>query len=141
MAGFACALPVPYCLIVEDDRDNREGTAEYLAAFGFDVGQASGGEEALAALRRRRPDVVLLDLQMPGMSGWDLLRIMRRDQVLGGVPVIALSACVFPDDRARAREAGCDMFLGKPCPPQQMLRAVRRVIRRGRRQVPPGATA
>ena len=125
------------CLIVDDNRDSREGSAEYLEAFGFDVEQASGGEEALASLRRRAPpDVVLVDLQMPGLDGWELVKLMRQDLALQSIPVIAVSACVFPDDRARAREAGCDLFLSKPCLPGHMLRAVRRVLRHGRRRQP-----
>ena len=129
--------PVPRCLIVDDNRDSREGSAEYLEAFGFEVEQAAGGEAALASLRRRVPDVALVDLQMPGVDGWELVRLMRGDPALRDVPVIAISACVFPTDRARAREAGCDLFLTKPCLPGQMLRAVRRVLRHGRRRQPP----
>jgi CheY-like chemotaxis protein len=128
---------MPRCLIVDDNRDSREGSAEYLEAFGFDVEQASGGEAALASLRRRAPpDVVLVDLQMPGLDGWELVKLMRRDPALQSIPVIAVSACVFPNDRARAREAGCDLFLSKPCLPGHMLRAVRRVLRHGRRRPP-----
>jgi two-component system, cell cycle response regulator DivK len=130
---------VARCLIVDDNRDSREGSAEYLEAFGFEVEQASGGEEALACLRRRVPEVVLVDLQMPGLDGWELLKLVRSDPALRDVPVIAISACVFPQDRARAREAGCDLFLSKPCLPGDMLRAVRRVLRRGHRSSAPKA--
>jgi CheY-like chemotaxis protein len=112
---------MPRCLIVDDDRDGREGYAEYLRAFGFEVDEAVDAEAALKQMRRQRPDIVLLDLQMPGMDGWELIRQIRVMAGLRTVSIIAISACVFPEDQARAEEAGCDAFLAKPCIPSVVL--------------------
>jgi CheY-like chemotaxis protein len=115
---------MPRCLIVDDDRDGREGYAEYLRAFGFDVDESDSAPSALRLIRKRRPDIVLLDLQMPGMDGWELIRQIRVTAGVRTVHIIAVSACVFPEDQARAEEAGCDLFLPKPCIPSVVLEAV-----------------
>lgn len=120
---------MPRCLIVDDDRDGREGYAEYLRAFGFEVDECPDGRNALDLLRKNPPDILLLDLQLPGLSGWDLMSLIRKTPELSGLPVIAISACVFPDDRKRAEEAGCDVFLTKPSVPGDVLLEVRRLLK------------
>lgn len=120
---------MPRCLIVDDDRDGREGYAEYLRAFGFEVDECPDGRNALDLLRKNPPDILLLDLQLPGLSGWDLMSLIRNTPELSGLPVVAISACVFPDDRKRAEEAGCDVFLTKPSIPGDVLLEVRRLLK------------
>jgi two-component system cell cycle response regulator DivK len=115
---------MPRCLIVEDDRATREGYAEYLRSFGFDVDESADGVSAFDLMSLRRPDIVLVDLQMPRVDGFELIRRIRRDRDLSSLRVIAISASVSPDDRARAQAAGCDAFLPKPCSPKEVLAAV-----------------
>jgi CheY-like chemotaxis protein len=115
-------------LIAEDDADNREGYAEYLAFLGYRVAQASNGEEALASAKHLQPDVLLLDLAMPGIDGWEVARQVRADPSIQRMLVIALSACVFPTDIRRATDAGCDLFLDKPCYPDTVAQAIRRLL-------------
>jgi CheY-like chemotaxis protein len=115
-------------LIAEDDADNREGYAEYLAGLGYRVAQAATGEDALAWARQLMPDVVLLDLALPGIDGWEVARRLKADPSTAGIRLIALSACVFPDDVVRAREAGCELFLEKPCYPQTVADEIRNLV-------------
>lgn len=118
----------PLILIAEDDADNREGYAEYLAFLGYRVAQASDGDEALASALQLRPDVLLLDLAMPGIDGWEVARQVRADPRTRSMLVIALSACVFPTDIRRATDAGCDLFLDKPCYPETVAHEIRRLL-------------
>lgn len=115
-------------LIAEDDADNREGYAEYLAFLGYRVARAENGEQALEAARRLHPDVVLLDLALPVLDGWNVARQLKADHTTRDILVIALSACVFPDDVRRAAESGCDYFLDKPCYPQTVAREIERLL-------------
>jgi DNA-binding response OmpR family regulator len=116
------------CLIIDDDLDSREGYAEYLHAYGFDVGTLSRATMALAEIRRWKPDVVLLDLRMPQMDGWELLRVLRADPAGRTLPIVVLSACSFAEDRSRAEQAGCDAFLSKPCTPAEVLACMSSVL-------------
>lgn len=126
----------PRLLIVDDDRDSREGYAEYLGYLGFDVVQAATGIEALDMATRSRPALVLLDLALPEMDGCQVLACLRADDRTHDIPVIVLSACVFPRDRERAEAAGCDLFLAKPCTPEEVFRSIERLIARDERMSP-----
>jgi CheY-like chemotaxis protein len=120
---------MPRCLIVDDDRDGREGYAEYLRAFGFEVDESEDAVSALQLMQQCRPDIVLLDLQMPGMDGWELMRRIRVTAGLRTVQIVAISACVFPEDQSKADEAGCDVFLSKPCIPSVVLEVVMKQLK------------
>jgi len=122
------ALDSPLILIAEDDTDNREGYAEFLAYLGYSVAEASNGQDAIDITRQRHPDVLLLDLALPVMDGWEVARLVKSDPQLRSTLIIALSACVFPGDVARATEAGCDLFLEKPCYPQRVADEIRRLL-------------
>ena len=115
-------------LIAEDDADNREGYAEYLSYLGYRVAQAGDGEAALASARRLRPDVILLDLALPMLDGWEVARQVKADRRTSGILIIALSACVFPSDVRRATTSGCDLFLDKPCYPQIVAGEIERLL-------------
>jgi two-component system cell cycle response regulator DivK len=125
--AFHLCMP-PLCLVVDDDRDNREGYAEYLQTQGFDALEAASGPEALDLIRARRPDVILLDLQIPGLDGWQVIEHVRADAETRDLPIIAVSACVFPADRQRAEDAGCTAFLAKPCIPSDVVTEIWRVL-------------
>jgi len=122
------------CLIVDDDRDGREGFAEYLRAFGFEVIECADGETAWEYLSKVDPDIVLLDLRLPRLSGWDLVERLRRSTRHARLPIVAFSACVFPEDRQRAAEAGCDVFITKPAVPADVVQELQKLLssRRGR---------
>jgi DNA-binding response OmpR family regulator len=135
------ASNVPRCLIVDDDRDGREGFAEYLRAFGFDVIECADGEAGWECLARMDLDIVLLDLRLPRLSGWDLVRRLRHSKRHAGLPVVAFSACAFPEDRERAEEVGCDVFITKPAAPGDVLAELRKLLSQSRRRSRPNGTA
>jgi two-component system, cell cycle response regulator DivK len=115
------------CLLVDDDRDSREAYAEYLGGFGYEVEELGDPRDAIAAIAMRRPDIVLLDLQMPYLDGFDLLQLIKA---LPGppLPVIVISALVRDQDRERATAAHCDAFLTKPALPHEVLATIQALI-------------
>ncbi|PYR80315.1 MAG: response regulator [Acidobacteria bacterium] len=116
------------CLIIDDNVDSRDGYAEYLRAFGFDVSTLEGATRALDRIRRWLPDIILLDLRMPRLDGWAFLRLLRGDPAGCTVPVVAVSACAYAEDRTRAELAGCDAFLSKPCTPDVVLACIKKLV-------------
>lgn len=113
-------------LIVEDEEATREMLAMLLESEGYAVAAAANGEEALSSLRQReRPDVILLDLMMPVMDGWQFRRIQRRDPALGDIPVIIVSAAGDIGQTAVALSAAS--FLEKPVEPAHLFATIRRL--------------
>lgn len=109
------AQPVPRTvLLVEDDDTIRTMMARRLTKRGFEVVAVASGEEALSAAAACRPSVVMMDLLLPGISGWDAAKAMRTDPATRDIPVVALTAHVSAEDRERAQEVGCDSFFSKP---------------------------
>lgn len=111
-------------LVVEDDHDNREALSEYLRSVGFNVQVAENGFEALDAALRLLPNVILMDLKLRGIDGWEVTRRLVADQRTRHIPVIAVSACVFPEDVDDALEAGCVGFVAKPFNLQDLTRTI-----------------
>ncbi len=101
-------------LIVDDNRANLKLARVVLSGAGFDVHTASDAEEALAALRTLRPRVILMDLQLPGMSGLELTRRLKSAPETRAVVILAMTAYAMKGDEAKAREAGCDGYVTKP---------------------------
>jgi two-component system cell cycle response regulator DivK len=101
-------------LVVEDNDDNRALVVKVLGRQGYRVLEATSGEQALEVAARERPDLVLMDLNLAGMSGFDATRRLKADPELARVPVVALTAYAMVGDRERALEAGCDGYLSKP---------------------------
>lgn len=126
--GLAPEHAMPLCVLVDDHDDTREGFAEYLQVSGFEVLSAASAEELDAILATEIPDVIVLDLQLPRVDGWELARRIKANPVLRPVPLVAFSACVMPAERAMAEEVGFDLFLGKPCDPSIILRELRRLL-------------
>jgi CheY-like chemotaxis protein len=118
---------MPRCLLIDDDGDSREAYAEYLRGFGYDVTALGDSRGAMADIAVHRPAIVLLDLQMPFLDGFELL---RRIKTLPGppLPVIVISACVYPEDRERAAAEKCDAFLAKPAAPDEVLQTIRLLV-------------
>ena len=101
-------------LLAEDNPMNRELIRDMLEAGGFEVIETSDGEEALRSLRETPPDLVLLDVQMPRLDGYAVLRHLRHELRLGNLPVIALTAYAMRGDREKALAAGFDGYVSKP---------------------------
>ncbi len=113
-------------LVVDDNEDNRELAVKILRHAGHEVQIAVDGREALAKVEEYRPDLVLMDLAMPGKNGWDATREIRRLTGLEALPIIALTAhALRADDRKRAEEAGCTDYITKPFDRAELLDKVR----------------
>jgi two-component system sensor histidine kinase/response regulator len=133
----ALAAPPPTAhsarvLLVEDNAINRQVVRDLLGDAGYTVEEAVDGAQALARLAAGRPDVVLMDMQMPVMDGLEATRRLRDLPALAGLPVVAMTANVTPDDRNACLAAGMDDFLPKPIDPDHLLRTVARWLRPGR---------
>jgi CheY-like chemotaxis protein len=126
---------MPLCLIVEDHEDTREGYAEYFAVSGFTPMMAATADDVFTSTAAHVPDVIVLDLQLPGTDGWELARRLRTDPRLREVPIVAVSGRVLPAERARAKEVGCDVFLGKPCDPARIVMEAQKLIQKKRAQI------
>jgi CheY-like chemotaxis protein len=115
-------------LLVDDFEDARDIYSTYLRFRGFEVVCADNGIEALARARERRPDLILMDLRMPGLSGSQTLKELRADPQFNAVPVIALTAQALDEERRKAFAAGFDDVISKPCLPDQLARTVADVL-------------
>ncbi|HEU0015968.1 MAG TPA: response regulator [Longimicrobium sp.] len=118
----------PLVLLVEDNEDNQAIYQTILEHGGYDVLQAWDGEEGVRLARERLPAVILMDIAMPRINGWDATRLLRSDPATARIPVLALTAHVLPADRAMAEEIGYDGYLAKPIEPREVLAHVRRVV-------------
>ncbi|HZU83213.1 MAG TPA: response regulator [Polyangiaceae bacterium] len=119
----------PLILVVDDFEDNRAMYAEYLSYSGYRVEQAANGEEAVELTRRLRPDVVVMDLSLPVMDGWEATRRLKADERTRHIPVIALTGHALAGHSRGAQEAGCDAFLAKPCLPEKLVAKVEELMR------------
>jgi DNA-binding response OmpR family regulator len=118
----------PSILVVDDEPDVTSFLAEALSSHGYRAITASSGEEALGAIPREPPDLILLDLMMPGMSGWEVLRKLR-DSAFAGIPVIVLSARETPADVAQGIQFGVRSYLGKTAGLERLLSEIRSVVK------------
>jgi CheY-like chemotaxis protein len=118
----------PLVLVVDDFRDGREMYAEYLAHEGFAVAEAEDGEEAVAKARGLLPDVILMDLSLPGIDGWEATRLLKADPRTRHIRIIALTAHALSSYAESARAAGCDGVVTKPCLPPDLAAEVRRQL-------------
>ena len=119
---------LPLILVVDDYQDAREMYAACLNASGFGVIEAESGDEAVAKATELLPDLIVMDLSLPGMDGWTATRTLKQNVRTRAIPVVALTGNARTDAPAAARDAGCDAFLVKPCLPDDMVAAVRRVL-------------
>lgn len=118
----------PLVLIVEDQSDLRHLYAEQLTISGFDVIEAGNGLEAINHTASHFPDVVLMDLSLPIVDGWEATRRLKNDKRTAHIPVVALTAHDGAGELQRATRAGCDWFVPKPCPPHDLIVEIRRVL-------------
>jgi CheY-like chemotaxis protein len=122
-------------LVADDFADAREMYSEFLEFAGFRVVQAQTGAEALDAARATRPDVILMDVTMPGLDGFTATALLRQEKAFANTPILMLTAHVFTEHEAQAKAAGCSGFVRKPCLPDDLVREVQRALHRAR---PPG---
>jgi CheY-like chemotaxis protein len=118
----------PLILVVDDYQDAREMYAEYLQFSGFRVAEASNGNEALERAFALKPDLILMDLSLPGMDGWEATRQLKSDERTRHIPVVALTGHALEAHSRSAKEAGCDAFIVKPCMPMDLLNEIRRIL-------------
>jgi two-component system cell cycle response regulator DivK len=114
-------------LLVEDNPENREMLSRRLIRRGFEVAFAEDGAEAIERARADIPDLVLMDLSLPVMDGWEATRRLKADPTTAGIPVIALTAHAMSGDRERALQAGCDDYDTKPVELDRLLDKIRRL--------------
>lgn len=115
-------------LLVEDNEDNRIVYSTILEHFGYHVIEALNGEEGIAKARSEKPDLILMDISIPIIDGWEATQVLKRDPTTRSIPIIALTAHALAADREKAMEVGCDSYLAKPCEPKAVVSEVRKFI-------------
>ena len=118
----------PRVLLVDDYPDAREMYSEYLQFSGFDVVEAANGMEALQRAVDEAPDIILMDLSLPVMDGWEATRRLKADARTAEIPVVALTGHALAGISEGAKQAGCDAFVTKPCLPEDLVREIRKVL-------------
>jgi CheY-like chemotaxis protein len=120
----------PLILVVDDYQDAREMYSEYLQFSGFRVAEARNGNEAVAQAFALKPDLILMDLSLPGMDGWEATRRLKADVTTSHIPIVALTGHALAGASDGAKRAGCDAFVTKPCLPDDLVVEVRRMLNR-----------
>jgi two-component system cell cycle response regulator DivK len=116
-------------LVVEEQEDNRRILRDLLKSADYEIMEAENGQEALTAVAKQRPDLILMDIHLPIMDGYEATRRIKADPMLTHVPVIAVTSYALSGDKAKARAAGCDDFVPKPFSPRQLLAKIRQLLR------------
>jgi two-component system, cell cycle response regulator DivK len=122
----------PLVLVVEDYQDAREMYAAYLQFSGYGVAEAANGVEAVEKAQALMPDIVLMDLALPRMDGWEATRRLKADPRTSHIPVVALTGHALAGHAEGAREAGCDAFVTKPCLPDALVAEIQRLLEKHR---------
>ena len=115
-------------LIVEDHEDARRILRDMLETTDYELVEAENGEQALAEVARQRPDLILMDIQLPILDGYEATRRIKADPALRSIPIIAVTSYALSGDELKARAAGCDDFIPKPYSPRQLLAKVRQYL-------------
>ena len=126
----------PRVLLVDDYPDAREMYTEYLEFSGFEVIGAGNGLEALQRAVDASPDIILMDLSLPVMDGWEATRRLKADNRTAAIPVVALTGHALAGISEGAKKAGCDAFVTKPCLPEDLVREIRKIL-----DAPPSSTS
>lgn len=119
-------------LLVEDNEISRDLLSRRLKKSGYDIVMAVDGNQAISMAQREHPDVILMDMTLPGIDGWDATRELRRRRETARIPVIALTAHTLPADRARALAAGCDEYEPKPVELSLLVHKIETLLAHGR---------
>lgn len=115
-------------LVVEDYQDAREMYAAYLQFSGYRVAQATNGVEAIEKTLELLPDIILMDLALPKMDGWEATRRLKSDDRTKHIPIVALTGHALAGHAEGARQAGCDSFVTKPCLPDALVAEIRKML-------------
>ena len=115
-------------LVVEDQEDNRQILRDLLGSADYEMTEAENGEEALAAVVRDKPDLILMDIQLPIMDGYEATRRIKADPATKSIPIIVVTSYALSGDEGKAREAGCDAYVTKPYSPRQLLAKIREYL-------------
>jgi CheY-like chemotaxis protein len=124
-------------LYVEDDRSTRQGYVAYLESCGYRVNATGSGHDAIALALQSRPAVIVLDLGLKDMDGWEVARRLKADPATADVPIIAFTGASLPHERISAMRAGCDRVVNKPCPPSALVGEIERCLHRSETTEPP----
>ena len=120
--------PQPLVLVVEDYQDAREMYAAYLSFSGYRVAEATNGIEAIEKTLELMPDIILMDLALPRMDGWEATKRLKRDERTKHIPIVALTGHALAGHAEGARQAGCDAFVTKPCLPDALVAEIQRML-------------
>ena len=115
-------------LAVEDQEDNMQILRDLLTSAGYQIIEAENGKDALAAVTKRRPDLILMDIQIPIIDGYEVTRRIKADPALRSIPIIAVTSHAIGSGEEKARAAGCDDFVAKPYSPRQLLTKIRQYL-------------
>src|SRR6476620_5949568 len=131
MSGEANTNPsaAPVVLLVEDHQSSADGYAELLIGAGYRVARAKNGYEALVEVSREAPSIVLLDLKLPKLDGWELLQRLKADAAMASVPIIVVTGDSLPTHHEMARSRGAVAVLSKPIVPGELLTVVREALK------------
>jgi len=112
-------------LVVEDQEDNRQILRDLLATAGYDMIEAEDGMQAVAAASEHRPDLILMDIQLPELDGYEATRRIKANPALSAIPIIVVTSYALSGDEEKAREAGCNAYVAKPYSPRALLAKIR----------------
>jgi two-component system, cell cycle response regulator DivK len=116
-------------LVVEDEEDSRKILRDLLSTAAYEMTEAVNGEQALAAVAKQRPDLILMDIQMPVLDAYEATRRIKADPAFRDIPIIVVTSYALSGgDEAKARAAGCDDFVPKPFSPRQLLAKIRKLL-------------
>ena len=116
-------------LVIEDTENNRRILNDLLTRAGFEVVEANDGEKGVAMAAERKPDLILMDIQLPIVDGYEATRRIKSDPALRGISIIAVTSYALSGDEAKARAAGCDGYVAKPFSPREILATVREFLK------------
>jgi two-component system cell cycle response regulator DivK len=112
-------------LVVEDQEDNMQILRDVLNSAGYEIVEAADGPKALAAVENRRPDLILMDIQIPIIDGYEVTRRIKADPKTQSIPIIAVTSHALGEGEEKARSAGCDDFVAKPYSPRELIARIR----------------
>ena len=115
-------------LVVEDQKDNMQIMRDLLGTTDYEIMEAENGEQALAMVAQQRPDLILMDIQLPILDGYEATRRIKADPALRAIPIIAVTSYALSGDDVKAREAGCDAYVTKPFSPRALLAKIREYV-------------
>jgi len=112
-------------LVIEDHEENRQILRDLLTSAGYGIIEAVTGEEGVTLAQTQRPDLILMDIQLPGLDGYEATRRIKAQPALSQIPIIAVTSYALSGDDRRALEAGCDAYVAKPFSPRELLATIR----------------